>query len=570
MNRTRKEELELIREKINTTIRHSEHYWMIYKKDTFGVSTILDLDYKRSYIEILFFPNQDVLEKAMPILEIYTPIETEVDFNDVLIDPDFDDDGLISPMKIINRIDELIEREFQYHLKILDMEVKLIDQRFENYAIDNIPYFREIILYFPEFSTELKVDLEKYPLKPTFYFSRNLLKIINLETFLDFEELRNWEELNPPHITDIIDHLINYILKLLRLVEYYKKYQILLLKKVSTGQLINNISLKVHRGQSIGILFNTKKEEFIEKANVMKLYNAIAGKEQVFSGTIKFFGKFVQLLSQEDQKRIFVLPKPIEPKISNQKVKDAIKSNIKIKFESSFEDEELRTKIQEAGLSTLIDELITKGYFWKFITFLKKFKKKRDFIKKILQLTGLTFKENQKVKDLEPIDFLLFSIARALIQSADIIMFSMQEEIFNRLQYKEFKNALDNIKKEFHVIFLVEGPEEFVENCDKVITITDKKTEVGIVDELTCQVPQEGEIIKIELNYPTEETLKTLFNLDSVIIIEERRNEKYKIFPKKDATQVIKKIVHLFGSELINFEIVKCNLRDYIEYLKLI
>ena len=332
MNRTRKEELEIIQEKINTTIRHSEHYWMIYKKDTFGVSTILDLDYKKSYIEILFFPNHDVLEKGMPILEIYTPIETEVDFNDVLIDPDFDDDGLISPTKIVNRIDDLIEREFQYHVKTLDKEVKLINQQFENYAINNIPYFRKIILYFPGFSTELKVDFEKYPLKPIFYFSRNLSRIIDLDIFLEFEELRNWEELNPPHIADILDHLINYILERLNLVEYYKQYQILLLKEVSIGQLINNISLKAHRGQSIGILYDTTKEDFIEKANIMKLYNVIAGKQQDFSGSIKIFGKFLQLLSQEEQNRIFILPKPIDSKISNQKVKDAIKSNIKVKL----------------------------------------------------------------------------------------------------------------------------------------------------------------------------------------------------------------------------------------------
>ena len=570
MNRTRKEELELIREKINNTIRHSEHYWMIYKKDTFGVSTILDLDYKKSYIEILFFPNHDVLEKGMPILEIYTPIETEVDFNDVLIDPDFDEDGLISPSKIINRIDDLIEREFQYHLKILDREIKLIDQRFENYAINNIPYFREIILYFPGFSTELKINFEKYPLKPIFYFSRNLSRIINLDTFLEFEELQNWEELNPPHIANIIDHLINYILERLDLVEYYKKYQILLLKKVSIGQLINKISIKAHRGQSIGILYNTSKEELLEKVNIMKLYNAIAGKEQDFSGSIKIFGKFVQLLTQEEKNRIFVLPKPIDSKISNQKVKDAIKSNIQIRFESSLEDGELRAKLQEAGLSTLIDELMTKGYFWKVLAFLKKFKKKRDFIKKVLNLTGLIFKENERVKDLDLLDLLRFSIARAIIQDADIIMLSFPEELFNRLEYKEFKNECDNIKKEFHIIFLVEGPEEIVENCEKVITITDKKTEVGIVDELITQIPQEGEIITIELNYPTKETLETLFSLKSVIIIEERRNEKYKIFPKKHPNEVIREIVHLFGSELINFEIVKGNLNDYVKYLKII
>jgi ABC-type multidrug transport system ATPase subunit len=571
LNKERDQELERIREKINDVIRYSENYWMIYKKDTFGVATILDLDYKKSYIEILFFPNYDVMEKGMPIIEIYTPIETEVDFNEILIDPDFDEDGLISPTKIVERTDELIEREFQYHLSLLDEEVKLIDQRFENYPINNIPYFRKIILYFPGFSLELKANFEEYPLKPRFIFSKNLSKIIKIEKFLEFDEMKEWDELNPPHIADIIDHLINFILTRLNLVEYFKKYQLLLLEDVTTGDFIERISLKAHRGQSIGILCETTKDTFIEKVNIMKLFNAIAGKTQDFSGSVKIFGKFVQLLSKEDQARIFVLPQPIDSKIAQLKVKNAIKYNIKVRFEWSVDDKELRDKLQEAGLSNLIEEWVTKGAFWKFILYLKKIKKKRDFLKHVLKATGLKYKKNKRVEDLDALNFLRFSLARALVQAADVIMFIIPEQLFDRLKFKELKNELERIKKEFHMILLVQGPEEFVaeSDCDKIITITDKKTHIGLMDELITQVPQEGEIITIELNYPTKKTLEKLFSLESVIVIEERRNEKYKIFPKTHPNQIIRKIIHLFGSELLNFEKKRCDLNDYITYLKI-
>ena len=101
---SREEELDKLRLKIMEAIRFSKRYWMIYKEKTFGIATILDLIYKKSYIEVLFFTNYDVIELGVPLLTINTPIETEVNLNDILLEPDFDSDGLISPTKIIYKL----------------------------------------------------------------------------------------------------------------------------------------------------------------------------------------------------------------------------------------------------------------------------------------------------------------------------------------------------------------------------------------------------------------------------------------------------------------------------------
>ena len=44
-------ELSLLKSKISKAIRFSERYWMIYKQRSFGIATIIDLTYKKSYIE---------------------------------------------------------------------------------------------------------------------------------------------------------------------------------------------------------------------------------------------------------------------------------------------------------------------------------------------------------------------------------------------------------------------------------------------------------------------------------------------------------------------------------------
>ncbi|GAG02968.1 unnamed protein product, partial [marine sediment metagenome] len=139
MESARDIELEKLRQKILKAIRFSKRFWMTYREKTFGIASIINLIYKKSFIEVLFFTNSDVFEKAVPLLKIYTPIEDEIDFSEVIFEPDFDVDGLINPAKIINRMRRLIRTEFQNHLKRLNTEVKLIDEKFENYQLKNNP-----------------------------------------------------------------------------------------------------------------------------------------------------------------------------------------------------------------------------------------------------------------------------------------------------------------------------------------------------------------------------------------------------------------------------------------------
>ena len=70
-------------------------------------------------------------------------------------------------------------KTFQKHIMILNKEVELLDERFENYIINNNLYFRKFRISFPFFVIKLKINFEKYPLLPSFSFSKTLLKIIS-------------------------------------------------------------------------------------------------------------------------------------------------------------------------------------------------------------------------------------------------------------------------------------------------------------------------------------------------------------------------------------------------------
>lgn len=569
MNRNRKEELNLLRRKITEAIRFSEKYWLIFRQGTFGLATVLDLDYKKSFIEVLFFTNTDVLEKGVPLLKINTPIETNVDFNEILVDPDFDEDGLISPKKIIQRIDKLIEREFQHHLDVLNNELDLLNEEFESLQIDQVPYHREVRIYFPGFYVELSVNFENYPLRPRFEFSKFLSRLISIGDFLQLDIIRNWDELNPPHIIDLLDELIDIILLIVQVKNYYKNYQHLLLEDVSISDELEDISFKLTRGQSLGILYKGTPESSEEQISIMRFFSAIAGKSEDFSGTIKLFGKFIQLATEEDLDGIFIIPEAIDSKMASLKLRKALKYGIRTKIKGKHNKDQFIKILRDAELTTILDEWMAKGPFWKSISFLQDFREKRTLRKNALRITGLDNKTKMTVSDLKALDYFLFCIARALIQSPDIIMFSLPKGMLNRLQFEKFKKYLQDIKKEFHVALIIHGPENIISDCDKILTITEKKIESGTKKDLINKIPQSGEIITVELNYPNQEAITELFKLESAIVIEVRKNEKYKLFPKEDPDNLIKKLIHLFGADLYSFKRYRASLGEFAQFLEI-
>lgn len=559
-------ELERLRLKILDAIRFSKRFWMTYRENTFGIASILNLIYKRSFIEVLFFTNQDVLERGVPLLKIYTPLEEEVDFNEILVEPDFDDDGLISPVKIIGKVRKLIRREFQKHLLILEKEVELIENRYENYPIDNVPYNRKIQIFFPDFDIELNINFEKYPFPPSFSFSKRLSKIISEREFNQDEIIQNWDELNPSHIHEILDKLCNRVSDKLKIDSLKENSQHLVLNNVSILENIKKISFKVHRGKSLGIVFKTEESNDIDfRRALLNLFEAIAGIESKFTGTIEIFGKHIQLFTEHEKKRIFILPEAYDSRIANMKVKKAIQYNLNISQFIKKKRFALDRALKEAELSPKLEEIMGDLLIRAPIRLLPKIR----YIKKALRVTGLLNKKNKKFSELNPLEFLMFAIGRALLQNPIIIMFIIPFDILGRLEFEKFYNYINQIKQEYHVILLFQGPEGIISLCDKILTITERVSKIGSFDELIKGLPQEGEVITIELDNPDEMLIRKINEFDQIsLVIEERKNEKYRLYIKGDPNQLIVKLIEMFGSTLFSFKRSKASLEEYMEFLE--
>lgn len=569
MKSSRAEELEKIRQKTIQAIRFSTRYWMIFKEGTFGLATILNLIYKKSYIEVLFFTNTDVLKRGVPLLKVYSPIDTVVDFDTVVIDPDFDEDGLISPMKIIERINELIDKEFLHHLEILDNEIDLLNQEYENYQVDEIPYYREIRIYFPDFLIKFNINFEKYPLIPDFEFSKDLSRIITEEEFLQNSIFLEWDQETPPHIVDIVKELIERIKNRLKVPSLYKNSQHILFEDVSISEEVRNITFKALRGESIGIHIesNTSKSDKMRR-DLLRLFNIVKGDEADFSGKIKIFGKYLQLLSKEEEKRIILLPEAFESKVYKMPVKKAIKYGITINPTWEFEKKDFEEKLKEAGLLPITEEYATISPTGKFINLIKKWRNKKKFVDDILNESRLFSKKKIEFSKLQPLDYLIFSISRALLQSPNLIMFSIPPGLLDRLEFDKFNEFIDRIKRKYHVVIILNGPKEMISKCDKIVTIKEERVDSGTYDQLIQKLPQSGKIISIEMQNPSEKVINEMFNLNNIIFIEERKNEKYKLFLKKSPDEVILQLIEILGPSLFHLKVYKASLGEYLEFLE--
>ena len=564
MKNSKNTELERIREKIVDAIRSSRRFWITFREGTFGIASIVNLIYKKSFVEVLFFTNSDVMEKGVPLLKIYTPLKDEIDFDEILIEPDFDEDGLISPKKIINRMRKLILREFQNHLGILDQEIRLIDDHYENYAINNIPYHRAIRISYSNFIISVDINFERYPLPPIISFSTTLAKIISERDFHEQEIFSIWDLNNPPHTVELVDLLSKLVADKLKINHLPQNSQFLYLNNVSIGDTIKGISLKIHRGKSIGTIYGgSEGGEETCQFDLLNLFESIMGSNKDFSGVIQLFGTSVQLMPKENLKHYFIIPEAYDAKIQNIKLRKAIKYQIKLKEAFKSQKSELNHILKNAGFTPSLDNVM--GDFLVAGTY--HLNRGKKFINKALEVTGLLNKKNKRFNEFTHLEFFQFSIARTLLQSPKIIMFSIPPDLLGKLDFDKFNNYINSIKKKFHLVLIIHGPEEVISECDEILTINKTESKIGTYDQYINELPSSGEVITVELDNPSEDLMESFLNLKRIsLILEERQNEKYKLFIKENPNEVLVDLTELFGSKLFSFRRTRATLVDYINF----
>lgn len=592
-------ELALLKSKIIDAIRFSERYWMIYKESTFGMATIIDLIYKKSYIEVLFFTNREVLQKGVPLVKIYTPTATQFDFNEVLINPDFDDDSTISPVKIIERLNKLIENEIKFHLSVLEKEVQLIDEKFENYSINDNPYFRKILIYFPDYIVKLRINFENYPNIPNLSekkqlvikrFKEPLTETIKEKLFDMYmitpiektsEEIKVFDEKEEILIEKHSETFISKILSKLESI-LNENYGINIRKVDDIDHIIkendfNNMDLIKHWNienpphiiDVIEAIVNVKENSQHVILNDVSITDNIQNISFKFhrGQSLGIYYDASELDLTDNEEGIYKLFEIILGKNTDFSGEISIygetsqSSNINEIEGVYLASGDIDAKIEHNSIhKAILHNVNIKG----------KRKSKKQLLNKALEATGLLNRKREKLFKLSKLDRILFTISRALLTLQQVIMISLPLTGLSRLEREQFNRYKQNIKQKFHTVLIIHGPNDIISNCDQIIIIKENQVEIGTINDFISKMPQSGDLITIELDNPDKDTLAKMREIDSAIFVEERKHEKYKIYCiKENPNIIVNKLMASIGDYIYNFKIHKASLKDYLELSKI-
>ena len=98
----------------------------------------------------------------------------------------------------------------------------------------------------------------------------------------------------------------------------------------------------------------------------------------------------------------------------------------------------------------------------------------------------------------------------------------------------------------------------------------ENQIEIGTINDFISKMPQSGDLITIELDNPGKDTLAKMRAIESALFVEERKNEKYKIYCLTEHPNIIiNKLMGSIGDYIYNYKIHKATLNDYLELSKI-
>lgn len=529
-------EMEKLKKKIKEVIVYSEKFWMIYKLNTFGLAGFLDLRYKRSYIEVLFFTPSQARARNNLMIQINSPLLRELNFRKIFEQPCCDEEGFVNPLEVFQKIQDLAQNEIQAYLYLLDNEIKKINEDYENYPVNNNPYIRNIVIRLENMLIEFTIDFQNFPKRPILTFGKELKKIITEEEFNELETMKSWSEEAPLGISYIIDELMKKA-RSKKGEDWNSESQQIIMEDVLVSNKIPLISLKVHRGQTIGIVYGGSAQLKGDLVIINEIFRCICGLQKPIQGEIKIFGRSMIQTGEQLRNSMIIVSTSLDAKLESLSVMNCLKKGGRISLANT------------------------------------QFKRKKQFIKEIIEISMLKDKEDELILNLNTIERLKVSIGLALLRNPNIILFSVPKGSLGRLEMTSFNQYLKRISETFHTVLVIHGPKEIVSVCNKILTISDDKADSGTIEDLVLQIPQSGEVIEIELNNLNPDALnKRVFSsiFEDAIIIEERKNEKFKIFSQENPDDLIVKLMNIVGPFVYNFKRFKPSLSEYLEFKSIV
>ncbi|MHC1592120.1 MAG: P-loop NTPase family protein, partial [Candidatus Helarchaeales archaeon] len=166
---------------------------------------------------------------------------------------------------------------------------------------------------------------------------------------------------------------------------------------------------------------------------------------------------------------------------------------------------------------------------------------------------------------------LRYDMALYVLKGYKVLMFSNPELGLNTTEVKKFFDALKAINEEFQITTFLHSNDETIRNCDRILVIDEKGNQIGFgtLTQLFQAFPL-GEfdpIIVVQLNKKRPTLIKDLTQIPGLLLmIEERKNEKFHLFFKEKHEEKLQLIYEKVGNEIFSLETSSPTLFDFLRY----
>jgi len=501
-------------------------FWMMTKEGLQGCAGYIHKPNRKIYIEIFFPPDYP---KAPLKLNMTRDIRQHAALFDLLqqILPETVD-LKIKPAELLGliktKIDALPATEIKEGLlDELDEELTLIKSIYNMKTVEGKKYHIRIFYQLTsKMNFEVEINFKQYPQKPEIVYHHNLEKIIGAPETLQI--LRTWKTTNPPHIVQIVQEIEQRFTSSQGIEDAAKLITVknLTILNEKNQVVIQNLSFSALKGDIIGICcFNSEM--------ILALFKAFLGAISPQEGTISIFGKIPDL----------------------QEIREKIEL---INFQNAFAHSWDGLAIEEF--------LISKA------SGLPKQEIKTQ-INTLLSIIGLSNRRNLKIGEISEGEKRRLIVAAAALKSPYILLLMEPERELNATEKKRIWDSIIAINDSFSMNTFIFSVHEELSRCHNILVLSNdgKQLGFGTLSQLMGELPIYKEVIVLQLKTPNQAHLDLLRNLENVsFIVEERTEEKYRIFTKIDPNKIIPIIFQQIGSNIYKISKEPPSLIDFIPY----
>jgi ABC-type multidrug transport system ATPase subunit len=512
------EQKKTLRKRILNAIKEYEKYWLIYSLETYGIAGYFELPHKKIYIELLFYTPDS---EDYPFL-IHAVGNTTLNFSNLY--EKYKNDYDIQPLAVLKDLEKLIAKQTRDLFETLKEKIDALAKNQIVFPVPNQKYAYIVRLIYTHCFFDILLDVSRYPRIPTITLKndehRKEIAKINksypsiIQMSID-NQLKKWKETNPLDFSEMFMDIETEIGIKIQDPEIWirKKNQYIEAKDLILGENYKDISFMVKKGEHLGIYC-------VNNELVDILFRVLSRQSKSYRGMLNIFG--------------------------NQEITanspDAYKYTIFwINYE--YNDRELKQTIEKTigGNKTIK--------------------------KAALEATLLDYDKKKRLSECSPLELLRVKISAALAMKPGAIAFRIPQQNIGKIEIEQFSRVLAKIKELFDVILIIHGPNELIQQCDKVAIIDEKlKTQkAGSITELCEDVPKTGEIIILQLTNPSEIDLEKMRQIPQTECIELRKNEKYKIFSQIRIESLTIQLFQLFGTKIYSYQRRALQLADLLE-----